>query len=181
MDYNAPTSSLWDFSQSSSTFSQLAENDFIALFQKQFNPQFTPDLSTSNPFPIPHDSVDPSKITNLASAAPPPPLSDESSPSPPSTTDRLSSSRRQSTNSAVEHDENELKRKASVDAFEEDNPSLKTCMSLLVANHLTHPLRNRLAKKSPARRKSGSGQVSATRLHIIQSILATDPHSPYTG
>jgi AP-1-like transcription factor len=126
MDYNA-TSSLWDFSSSPSSLSQLAENDFLALLQKQFNP----DLSASNAYAIPHDGVDPSKITNLPPAAPVPlpPLSDESSPSPPSTNDHLSSSRRQSTNSTVEQDSHELKRKASDDTFEEDNPSQKACLS----------------------------------------------------
>ena len=127
MDYNAATSPLWNFSQQSPPgFSQLAENDFLALFQKQFNP----DLSTPNAYSIPHDGVDPSKITNLPPAAvPPPPLSDDSSPSPPSTNDLLSSSRRQSTNSTTEQETHELKRKASIDDMEEDNPSQKACVS----------------------------------------------------
>jgi AP-1-like factor len=126
MDYNATTSSFWDFSQSSpSTFPQLAESDFLALLQKQFNS----DLPASPAFPIPHDGVDPSKITNLPIPAPPPPLSDDSSPSPPSTTDHLTSSRRQSTNSTVEQEAHELKRKASIDSLEDDNPSQKSCMS----------------------------------------------------
>ena len=125
MGYNSATSSLWDFPNSPSGFSQLAENDFLALLQKQFNPD------PSNAYAMPHDGVvDPSKITNLPAAVPPPPLSDDSSPSPPSTNDRLSSSRRLSTNSATEQDAHELKRKASVDAFEDDNPSQKACSSL---------------------------------------------------
>ena len=125
MDY-AATSSLWNFSQSPTGFSQLAENDLLALLQKQFNP----DLPSPNSYSIPHDGVDPSKITNLPASAPPPLLSDDSSPSPPSTNnDHVSSSRRQSTNSTTEQETHELKRKASIDAMEEDNPSQKACVS----------------------------------------------------
>ncbi len=130
MDYNSASSPLWDFSQSPSAFSSLAENDFLALLQKQFDP----DLSAANPYSIPHDGVDPSKISNSTALAPPPPLSDDSSPSPPSTNDHLSSSRRQSTNSANELDSPELKRKASDDALNEDSPTQKTCMS----SHVWH-------------------------------------------
>ncbi|SRR6266702_1435279 len=127
MDYNTTSSPLWDFSQSpsASAFSQLAENDFLALLQKQFDP----DLFPANAYAIPHDGVDPSKISNLTTPAPPPPLSDDSSPSPPSTTDHLSSSRRQSTNSGNEQDSPELKRKASDDALDDESPNQKTCMS----------------------------------------------------
>ncbi|KAI0252656.1 hypothetical protein BJV78DRAFT_1200196 [Lactifluus subvellereus] len=113
MDYTTSTSHLWDFSQSPSAFSQLAENDFLALLQNQFSP----DLSASNAYAVPHDGVDPSKITNLPAPAPPPPLSDESSPSPPSFNDNASSSRRQSTVSNGEPETPELKRKASSDGW----------------------------------------------------------------
>ncbi|KAI9512317.1 hypothetical protein F5148DRAFT_1302936 [Russula earlei] len=139
MDYNTAASPFWDFSQSpSATFPQLAENDLFALLQKQFNPE----AQTPSPFPIPRDGVDPSKISNLPAPAPvpPSPLSDDSSPSPPSTTDHLTSSRRQSTNSTTEQDAHELKRKASIDDLEDDNPSQKT------------------SKKAPSRRKSGPSQ-----------------------
>jgi AP-1-like transcription factor len=123
MDYTAPTSPLWDFPQSSpSVFPQMAESDFLALLQ-QFN------SDASNPFAIPHDSVDPSKITNLPTPAPPPPLSDDSSPSPPSLNEPESSSRRQSTTSAGELEAHELKRKASEDGLEDDSPNQKTCVS----------------------------------------------------
>jgi AP-1-like factor len=122
MDYSTP--SLWDFSRSPSGLTQLPDNDFLALLQKQFNPE----PSTPNAYPISHDGVDPSKISNLPTPAPPPPLSDDSSPSPPSTTDHATSSRRQSTNSTAEQDAPELKRKASPDAMEEDSPSQKSCV-----------------------------------------------------
>ena len=118
MDYDATS---WDFSQSPSAFSQ---NDFLALLQKEFDP----DLLAANVYPIPHDGVDPTKISNLTAPAPPPPLSDDSSPSPPSTTDHLSSSRRQSTNDSNEQDSPELKRKASDDGLDDESP-LKACMS----------------------------------------------------
>ena len=124
MDYTTP--SLWDFTRSpSSGFSQIQDNDFLALLQKQFN---NPDSSPPTAYPISHDGVDPSKISNLPAPAPPTPLSDESSPSPPSTTDHPSSSRRQSTNSTAEQDGHELKRKASPDdVMEEESPSQKSC------------------------------------------------------
>lgn len=156
MDYNSPNSPLWDFSPSPSGFSQLAEGDFLALLQKQFNP----DLPTPNAYAAPHDVVDPSKITNLPTPAPPPPLSDDSSPSPPSTSDHLSSSRRQSTNSTAEQDTHELKRKASIDTLEEDSPNQKTCMySPPQSSSRPQPLSSLSAKKSPSRRKSGPSQV----------------------
>lgn len=121
MDYNATS---WDFSQPA--FSQLAENDFLALLQKQFDP----DLLPADAYAIPHNGVDPTKISSLTTPAPPPPLSDDSSPSPPSTTDRLSSSRRQSTNSNNEQDSPELKRKASDDGLDDENPNQKSCTFL---------------------------------------------------
>ncbi|KAI9445490.1 hypothetical protein H4582DRAFT_1806591 [Lactarius indigo] len=145
MDYNTSSSPLWDFPQSPSAFSQLAENDFLALLQKQFDP----DLFPANAFAIPHDGVDPSKISNLTTPAPPPPLSDDSSPSPPSTTDHLSSSRRQSTNSSNEQDSPELKRKASDDALDDESPNQKTCMLSS-------------AKKASSRRKSSGNPSQAS-------------------
>jgi AP-1-like transcription factor len=123
MDYTTP--SLWDFTRSPSGLSQIQDNDFLALLQKQFNAE----PSTPAAYPISHDGVDPSKISNLPVPAPPTPLSDESSPSPPSTTDHASSSRRQSTNSTAEQDGHELKRKASPDVMEEDSPNQKSCSS----------------------------------------------------
>lgn len=122
MEYTTP--SLWDFTRSPSGFSQIQDNDFLALLQKQFN---SDSSTTSNAFPTSHDGVDPSKITNLPTPAPPTPLSDESSPSPPSTTEHASSSRRQSTTSTAEQDGHELKRKASPDVMEEDSPNQKSC------------------------------------------------------
>jgi AP-1-like transcription factor len=121
MDYTTP--SLWDFTRSSS-LSQIQDNDFLALLQKQFA-----DSSPPSTYPISHDGVDPAKISNLPVPAPPTPLSDDSSPSPPSTTDHASSSRRQSTNSTAEQDVHELKRKASLDDMEEESPSQKSCSS----------------------------------------------------
>jgi AP-1-like transcription factor len=134
MDYTTP--SLWDFTRSSSGFSQIQDNDFLSLLQKQFN---NTDSSPPSAYPISHDGVDPSKISNLPAPAPPTPLSDESSPSPPSTTDHVSSSRRQSTNSTAEQDGHELKRKASPDVMEEESPSQKSCSSSFSqCSHASH-------------------------------------------
>ncbi|SRR5713226_6055386 len=123
MDYTTP--SLWDFARSPTGLSQAQDNDFLALLEKQFSQ----DPSSSNAYPVSHDGVDPSKISNLPAPAPPPPLSDDSSPSPPSTTDHASASRRQSTYSTAEQDGHELKRKASPDDMEEDSPNQKSCSS----------------------------------------------------
>ena len=167
MDYNTTS---WDFSQSPSA-SQLAENDFLALFQKQFDP----DLFAINA--IPHDGVDPTKISNLSAPAPPPPLSDDSSPSPPSTTDHLSSSRRQSTNSTNEQDSPELKRKASDDGLDDESPTQKTCMSSPTHMVSYNPLRLSSAKKASSRRKSTGNpfQVSAACVAITLVAINRDP------
>jgi AP-1-like factor len=159
MDYNTSSSPLWDFSQQSpSAFPQLADNDLLALIEKQFDS----DIFAADTFVIPHDGVDPTKISNLAAPAPPPPLSDDSSPSPPSTTDHLSSSRRQSTNSNNEQDSPELKRKASDDGLDDESPTQKTCKLLLHVGH-SQRLRLFLAKRASSRRKStgNPSQVSA--------------------
>jgi len=148
MDYTTP--SLWDFTRSPSGLSQIQDNDFLALLHKQFNADSSTTTTTSA-YPISHDGVDPSKITNLPVPTPPTPLSDDSSPSPPSTTDHGSSSRRQSTNSTAEQDIHELKRKASLDFMEEESPSQKSCSSCFSFDALTHPILRRLfcQPKSP--------------------------------
>ncbi|KAI0271581.1 hypothetical protein BC834DRAFT_967035 [Gloeopeniophorella convolvens] len=144
MEFNAASSSLWDFSQSPSSFSQLADDDFLVLLQKQFGNNEIPNAGA---YTIPHESVDPSKITSLPAPAPPPPLSEDSSPSPPSINDN-SSSRRQSANLGSPDQEmsHELKRKASDDAMEDDGPNPKS------------------SKKSSSRRKSTGNSHDESRL-----------------
>ncbi|KAI0063146.1 hypothetical protein BV25DRAFT_1837876 [Artomyces pyxidatus] len=145
--FNAP---LWDFSQSPASFSQLADDDFLALLQKQF----TPDVGASplGALSIPLGGVDPSKLTSMPLPVPPPPLSDDSSPSPPSMND-LGSSRRQSgTYSIHEGGDEQLKRKASDEDFEE-GPSHKT--PHLAKKNSTRPARQdetRLLKRKEQNR-----------------------------
>ncbi|KAI0321140.1 hypothetical protein OF83DRAFT_1081174 [Amylostereum chailletii] len=126
---NGYSQPLWDFSQAPATYSQLADDDFLALLQKQFSSEITPVTAIG----IPHDGIDPAKLTTL-SAPPPPPLSTDSSPSPSSANDN---SRRESASFDSGPGEDALKRKASDEDLEE-GPSHKT------------------SKKTPTRRKSGS-------------------------
>ncbi|KAI0040505.1 hypothetical protein FA95DRAFT_865223 [Auriscalpium vulgare] len=151
--FNQP---LWDFSQSAdpTSFSQLADDDFLALLQKQF----TPDLGAGNlgALSLPHDGIDPSKISTMPLPVPPPPLSEDSSPSPPNMNDVASSSRRQSRSFSAEGGDEQLKRKASDDDFEE-GPSHKN---------------PHLAKKNSTRRKSPGSQVWA--LEVFTTVSLSD-------
>lgn len=114
---------MWDLSQPTS-FSNLPDDDFLALLQKQFPGPNGSNFNSSN-F---SDGINPQNITPFALPSLSPP-SDDSSPSPPNLND--SGSRGQSEKSGGDHDEdNTMKRKASDDDFDE-GPSSKnqhTCM-----------------------------------------------------
>jgi AP-1-like transcription factor len=114
---------LWDLTQSTS-FSNLPDDDFLALLQKQF-----PNGSNFSGSSF-SDGVNPQNITPFALPSSLSPPSDDSSPSPPNLNE--SGSRGQSEKSGGDHDEDHtMKRKASDDDFEE-GPSSKnqhTCMS----------------------------------------------------
>lgn len=116
----------WDLSQASS-FSQLPDDDFLALLQKQF--PTGNGLSFSDPAGF-TGGVNPQNISrySLPSMTPP---SEDSSPSPPNMNND-SSSRSHSANlgSTGENDDPALKRKASDEDLDE-GPSQKnqhTCM-----------------------------------------------------
>ncbi|KAH0838716.1 hypothetical protein J3R83DRAFT_7046 [Lanmaoa asiatica] len=128
--------SLWDISQAPSQFSQLPDDDFLALLRKQFS---------ADP------SVNPQSVQDGRQS----PLSDDSSPSPASNTD--AASRRHSlltrTNDA---EDAPLKRKASSDDIE-PGPSSK--------NQHTADDANPAKKPQPSRRKStGNPQHDESRL-----------------
>ena len=112
---------LWDLSQPTS-FSQLPDDDFLALLQKQFPGTNVPNFNTGG-F---SDGINPQNITSFALPSLSPPSDD--SPSPPN----FNESRGQSEKSGGDHDDDHaMKRKASDDDFEE-GPSSKnqhTCMS----------------------------------------------------
>ncbi|KDQ54956.1 hypothetical protein JAAARDRAFT_60403 [Jaapia argillacea MUCL 33604] len=143
--------SLWDLSQQSVSFSQLPDDDFLALLQKQF----PSPVDTSHPFElggtVSPDGVDPQNLTRFSVVGSSPATSDESSPSPPSPNSAHTSSRsrRQSTGLSTQgpahgnSDHGDLKRKASEEDFEE-GPSRKTAHPDTAAN----------GKKGSARRKS---------------------------
>ncbi|KAG6371509.1 hypothetical protein JVT61DRAFT_9213 [Boletus reticuloceps] len=104
MNYST-MNSLWDISQAPSHFSQLPDDDFLALLQKQFATTDSPDHSVN--------TQDQRQS----------PSSDDSSPSPPSNTD--AASRRHSVNArSNDTDDAPLKRKASADDME-PGPSSK--------------------------------------------------------
>jgi AP-1-like factor len=128
--YSSEISPLWDLSQASS-FSQLPDDDFLALLQKQFpsNPgAFTADFSMNG--------VNPQTISRypLPSLTPP---SEDSSPSPP-----------QQSGSKSPEDEHDLKRKASDDSLDE-GPSQK-------AQHTSSN-----GKKGASTRRKSSGNSNA--------------------
>lgn len=100
--------SMWDIAQAPSQFSQIPDDDFLALLHKQFSPTDSND-----------HSVSPQSVQNLRQSPP----SDDSSPSPPSNAD--ATSRRQSIHVRPnDTDDAPLKRKASGDDME-PGPSSK--------------------------------------------------------
>ncbi|KAJ7139494.1 hypothetical protein C8R44DRAFT_606621 [Mycena epipterygia] len=128
MEAYSDMSPLWDLSQASS-FTQLPDDDFLALLQKQFPSTpgpFSADFGTTN-------GVNPQTISrySLPSLTPP---SEDSSPSPP-----------QQSGSKSPEDEHDLKRKASDDSLDEE-PSQKS----------QHTLGNG-KKGGSSRRKSSAG------------------------
>ncbi|KIJ21342.1 hypothetical protein PAXINDRAFT_164871 [Paxillus involutus ATCC 200175] len=150
MNYST-INSLWDLSQAPSQFSQLPDDDFLALLQKQF-----PSSITESNGNDPNDrSVNPQSIQTqqipLPGLTPP---SDDSSPSPPSNNDP--GSRRQSVYSrANDNEESALKRKASDDNMD-PGPSSK--------NQHTSEESNAAKKGQPSRRKSTGNPQDETRL-----------------
>jgi AP-1-like transcription factor len=99
---------LWDLSHASS-FSQLADDDFLALLQKQF----PTDGAAANPSYV--DAVNPQSISRYSIASMTPP-SEDSSPSPPNLNDGGAND---------DGADPALKRKASDDSME-GGPSQKT-------------------------------------------------------
>lgn len=98
-------SSLWDIPQNPSQFSQLPDEDFLALLQKQF----------------PHsDNTDPLLPRTERQS----PASDDSSPSPTSNPDATSSRPHSLHLRITDNDDASLKRKASSDDLEQ-GPSSK--------------------------------------------------------
>ncbi|KAF9019357.1 hypothetical protein BDZ89DRAFT_992594, partial [Hymenopellis radicata] len=148
---------LWDLSQAT-TFSQLADDDFLALLQKQFPASTSPTLNLGTEFAPP--SVDPNDISRFSLPSYNPP-SEDSSPSPPQ--NQASSSRQRS----EDDDEyrSDLKRKASIDEDDlEEGPSSKaqhTCKQRDTSSRAqSNPRRAAASNKkgsANSRRKSGGG------------------------
>lgn len=119
MNSYSPVTPLWDLSQASN-FSQLPDDDFLALLQKQF-PTGNAGFDTSF-----NNGINPQSINrySLPSLTPP---SEDSSPSPPNMND---SNKPSPTDDRDDNSDSALKRKASDDDLSE-GPSQKnqnTCM-----------------------------------------------------
>lgn len=138
---------LWDLSQATN-FSQLPDDDFLALLQKQF-----PSSNVGN------DSVNPQNVNKFPVPTPTPP-SEDSSPSPTATRSQ-------------QDDEDfggDLKRKASDDDLEE-GPSHKnqnTCEFRLTKHILgvyiyDLPLASSKKGSSSKRKSSGAGEGPVSR------------------
>lgn len=147
MNYSS-LNSMWDVAHTPAHFSQLPEDDFLALLHKQFSPTDSNDHS-------------PESILNQNPRQSP--TSDDSSPSPPSNTD--ATSRRQSIHARPNDiDDASLKRKASSDDMQ-PGPSSKNqhtglCISspdFRVSHSLYQPT-TQIQPKSPSRR--GANQVA---------------------
>ncbi|KII94057.1 hypothetical protein PLICRDRAFT_50045 [Plicaturopsis crispa FD-325 SS-3] len=141
-----PSATLWGLAEPND-FSQLPDDDFLALLQKQF-----PSADYVNLAGLGHDglysnSIDPQSISNytLPDLSPP---SDDSSPSPPSagpdSSASATTSRRQSAGLENGAEDSALKRKASDDSLD-DGPNKN--------QHTGNGKRG-----SSARRKSSGGQ-----------------------
>ncbi|KAG6849801.1 hypothetical protein H0H93_005051 [Arthromyces matolae] len=106
MDSYVDNSNLWDLSQASN-FSQIGDDDFLALLQKQF--PLNNDTATVN-------AVNPQNINRLPLPTMTPP-SEDSSPSPPNLNDAGGND---------EHLDPALKRKASDGSLDDESPSSKS-------------------------------------------------------
>lgn len=118
METYSSTPPLWDPS-----FSQLPNDDFIALLQKQFPSNLQPNISG-----IFQDNLNPQSISYPPLPALTPP-SEDSSPSPPNVNNEPSTNRHLN----IENDDPALKRKAlDDDDVDDEGPNQKNqhiCMS----------------------------------------------------
>ncbi|KAJ7238998.1 hypothetical protein B0H12DRAFT_83239 [Mycena haematopus] len=139
--YTSDISPLWDLSQASS-FSQLPDDDFLALLQKQFPTNqgaFSADFGGMN-------GVNPQTISRypLPTLTPP---SEDSSPSPP-----------QQSGSKSPDDDHDLKRKASEEDFDDEGPSQKA----------QHTLSNGKKGASTRRKSSGGGNANPDESRLMK-------------
>ncbi|KAG2069834.1 hypothetical protein BDR04DRAFT_1100940 [Suillus decipiens] len=140
------TNSFWDLSQTPSQFSQLGDEDFLALLQKQY-PNTVPDINANEVGAVnPQNTLQKLPLQGLS------PPSDDSSPSPPSASSiNHPRSRHHSTYSrGNDNEESALKRKASDDDMDE-GPNSKN-------QHTAADDLNNTKKGSASRRKSGGSQ-----------------------
>ncbi|KAH8101546.1 hypothetical protein BXZ70DRAFT_101275 [Cristinia sonorae] len=151
MDSFGRINNYWDIAQQPTTFSTLADDDFLALLQRQFPTHGTPK---------PPDGVDPQSISTFPIPNPTPPSSD-SSPSPPSMNDAPASRRQSGVFNGpgdASPDDPTLKRKASDESMD-DEPTQKN----------PHTGGSNLSKKQSSRRKStGNPQQSKDEFRLLK-------------
>jgi AP-1-like factor len=138
---------LWDLSQASS-FSQLPDDDFLALLQKQFpnsNDGFMPGGFDGGINP---QSIQPFALPGLS------PPSDDSSPSPPGMNDTDSRGPSMRPRADTDGEDAMLKRKASDDSMDDEGPSQKN-------QHTAGPDRR---SSTSTKRKSTGGNPDESRL-----------------
>ncbi|KAF8640815.1 hypothetical protein AX17_000464 [Amanita inopinata Kibby_2008] len=161
---------LWDFAHRSN-FSQLPEDDFLAMLQKQYPPEANHPSNNSLPNQATYvDGVNPQNISrySLSSLTPP---SEESSPSPPHSLHDTAGG-----GPIDESHDPALKRKASDEGLDDGGPNQKSqhtrelpLVDVAVYAHIDGPLLVNNAKKGPStavagtsrRKPSGTGATSA--------------------
>ncbi|KAG6328401.1 hypothetical protein ID866_10688 [Astraeus odoratus] len=174
---------IWNIEPTPSQFSQLPDDDFLALLEKQFPRSMQHELTLSKDGDA---NINPQSINRLSLPGVSPP-SDESSPSPSSNnTDPLSRRQSQSTSSRPGDNADEsmaLKRKASDDDLVE-GPSSKSKhagpSSVLLVYALSSSVSSPVADESgtkkgqPTKRKS-TGNPQVTHVLPLRRYLALPP------
>ncbi|KAF8624773.1 hypothetical protein AX15_005664 [Amanita polypyramis BW_CC] len=145
------TTHLWDFSRPAD-FSQIPEDDFLAMLQKQYPPEATRHINPNIPNNLSYaDSVNPQNISSRFSTnSDPTPPSEDSSPSP---------SLHDTAGGGLSDDSHDpmLKRKAGDDGPEDGGPHQKTQHTL----HNGKGSSTGTAVVTSRRKSAGAGPLSA--------------------
>lgn len=145
MEFNASSMPFWDISQTPMTLSQIADDDFLTLLQKQFPADVQIPFDLSFPGYNNPTVVNPQSLSDYAPPiSQPTPSSSDSGNSPGST--------------ANDNDDRSLKRKASDERMDVE-PASKTAHTASTTASSGNP-----NKKSSARRKSGNPTQDELRL-----------------
>lgn len=145
MEFNASSMPFWDISQTPMTLSQIADDDFLTLLQKQFPTDVQIPFDLSFPGYNNPTVVNPQSLSDYAPPiSQPTPSSSDSGNSPGST--------------ANDNDDRSLKRKASDERMDVE-PASKTAHTASTTASSGNP-----NKKTSTRRKSGNPTQDELRL-----------------